>query len=361
MNLPSQPRVLYIYEDRFVRPFYLQFSKFHEGFERLGYPMQRFDILSSGLDELKSAVQSFRPDVLFCFLRFGENICKMATFLGQYHPAPVLNWFQEDPNHVTKQVVEASRSFDFWFTQDPRTVPFWPTKAFFSPHAFDETWYYERNLPRTYDVSVGTLLGNPLSESMWWPYLNEAARHGKKACFLLNRPMGIPILPGPFERLLRSRRLQRVWRMLGVSRCSWEMPADEVGKAVVLGGSKIHFGIQRVRGDWEPEVRALFPDYRFDKHGLFVQTKGRLFGAAGAGAMALMDGAPEIGELFEEGEEIVTFEFGNMEDAREKLDWYIKHDAERARIARAGYERAHRHHTIPARIEQIFERLKRSA
>ena len=64
-------------------------------------------------------------------------------------------------------------------------------------------------------------------------------------------------------------------------------------------------------------------------------------------------------DLFEIGREIVTFEFGNLEELRDKLSWYVSHDAERERIAKAGYERGRKQHTFSARIKQIFDIVRK--
>jgi len=39
------------------------------------------------------------------------------------------------------------------------------------------------------------------------------------------------------------------------------------------------------------------------------------------------------------GKEIITFKYGEVEDLREKLAWYLTHDTEREAVAKAGYER----------------------
>jgi spore maturation protein CgeB len=106
-------------------------------------------------------------------------------------------------------------------------------------------------------------------------------------------------------------------------------------------------------------VKALVPNYPFDEHGLFYQCKGRLFHAVGGGALALNDYFPELEDMFAIGREIVTYRFGDLAEMEDKLSYYLKHDVERERIARAGYERGRKQHTFTARIQQIFEALRR--
>ena len=92
---------------------------------------------------------------------------------------------------------------------------------------------------------------------------------------------------------------------------------------------------------------------------MFYQLKMRPFQAVATGAMALNEYCPELEELFEIDKEIVTFEYGNIEEFRDKLSWYITHDADREKIALAGYERGRKQHTFAARIQQILDVVRR--
>ena len=357
MRLPPNPRVLFVSEAHNGTYEYI-FARFPDAFARVGCELTRIDPGTTSLEEYRKVVESFKPDIFFGLLRCPTAVRKAADLLEHYHPMPALNWFQEDPNFVTDVTLEASRSFDYWFTQDPRTVPFWPTKAFFSPHAFDETIYYDRNIDRVYDVSYIGQLGNEQCTQMLWPYLRELARYGRKALMALDRPMGPPLLPRLIEKALRTPRLRAFWQNLPFWSCVWKNPKDEAEKAIFVGQSKIHFGLNRVRGSWEDAVKSLLPGYPFDRHGLFCQTKGRLLHATATGALALSDYVPELDEMFEVGKEIITYEYGNYRDVRDKLKYYVDHDGERERVARAGSERARRQHTFVARIREIFGVLR---
>ena len=96
-----------------------------------------------------------------------------------------------------------------------------------------------------------------------------------------------------------------------------------------------------------------------DKHGQLYQLKSRLFQAVGTGTLAINDYIPELEELFEIGKEIITFAYGDLEEVKDKLAWYTSHDAEREKIARAGYERGRKQHTFATRIQQIFDVVRR--
>lgn len=79
----------------------------------------------------------------------------------------------------------------------------------------------------------------------------------------------------------------------------------------------------------------------------------RTFVLAGCGAFQLVDDTrPDLAESFEVGREIVTF--SDLDDLREKIRYFLSHEYERKRIARAAFERAHAQHTYAHRAERIF-------
>ena len=101
------------------------------------------------------------------------------------------------------------------------------------------------------------------------------------------------------------------------------------------------------------------PEYPIDHHGLFYQMKMRPFQAVGCGALALNEYCPELENLFEIGREIITFEYGDISEFRDKLQWYLRHDQEREKIALAGYNRGIKQHTFTARVKQIFDMVRK--
>lgn len=81
-------------------------------------------------------------------------------------------------------------------------------------------------------------------------------------------------------------------------------------------------------------------------------TNLRMFEAAGCGAFQVTDFRPNLHEVFEPGEEIVTFV--TRQELKEKVDHYLAHDEERQAIAARGRARALRDHTYERRLDDIF-------
>ena len=80
----------------------------------------------------------------------------------------------------------------------------------------------------------------------------------------------------------------------------------------------------------------------------------RIFEGTACGALVLTDSiANGLAELFEIGQEIVVYQ--DDDDLLDKIAYYLVHDGERARIARAGQQRTLKDHLYTHRVQQILE------
>jgi glycosyltransferase involved in cell wall biosynthesis len=78
----------------------------------------------------------------------------------------------------------------------------------------------------------------------------------------------------------------------------------------------------------------------------------RVFETLGAGSFLLTNYLPTLGELFEDGKHLVTYNSYN--DMIEKAKYYLEHDEEREKIAEAGYQEVINKHTYQHRIDKIM-------
>jgi spore maturation protein CgeB len=83
------------------------------------------------------------------------------------------------------------------------------------------------------------------------------------------------------------------------------------------------------------------------------QIKGRSFEVPGLKSFVLTDYSQGLEEYYEIGKEIVCWE--NIDDLSEKIEYYLKNEDEREKIAEAGYERTIRDHTYEKRFNDIFK------
>lgn len=85
----------------------------------------------------------------------------------------------------------------------------------------------------------------------------------------------------------------------------------------------------------------------------------RMFEATGCGALLITEEAPNLQDYFEPGVECETYK--SKEELAEKVIHYLNHDAERAKIATAGYARTLNQHTYGHRLKKIEPILRPKA
>ncbi len=78
----------------------------------------------------------------------------------------------------------------------------------------------------------------------------------------------------------------------------------------------------------------------------------RVFDACGCGAFQIVDASPVMADYFIPGKELVCFR--NLKELQELIPYYLNRPQERAEIAQAGYQRAHREHTFQHRLEKML-------
>jgi spore maturation protein CgeB len=121
-------------------------------------------------------------------------------------------------------------------------------------------------------------------------------------------------------------------------------PVDDAAYVRLFSRSRVNLGFL-VLGDTHRTLRPL------------RQVRLREFEATMAGGFYLTGWLPELEQLYELGREIETYR--SPAELVDKCRFYLKDDAARERIRRAGHARARRDHTWTRRFETLFEELKR--
>jgi glycosyltransferase involved in cell wall biosynthesis len=78
----------------------------------------------------------------------------------------------------------------------------------------------------------------------------------------------------------------------------------------------------------------------------------RVFEVMGTGSFLLTNWLPTLGELFEDGKDLVTYK--TYDEMVEKARYYIDHEEEREKIAQNGYNKVIQSHTYKNRIDKIL-------
>ena len=82
----------------------------------------------------------------------------------------------------------------------------------------------------------------------------------------------------------------------------------------------------------------------------------RTFETLSTGSFLLTNWIPTLGDLFEDGKHLVTYK--TLDEMVEKTKYYLEHDDEREKIAKAGYEEFIAKHTYKHRVEQVLDIVK---
>lgn len=83
----------------------------------------------------------------------------------------------------------------------------------------------------------------------------------------------------------------------------------------------------------------------------------RLYEATGMGAMLITDKKKNLNELFEVGKEVIEYE--NEKDLLDKINYYLKHDDEREKIAKAGQRRTIKDHNYSNSMIELVKIIKK--
>ncbi|MBM3229792.1 glycosyltransferase [Candidatus Parvarchaeota archaeon] len=86
-----------------------------------------------------------------------------------------------------------------------------------------------------------------------------------------------------------------------------------------------------------------------------TQMNARLFEVTACGGFVLTPDNYDLPRYFEAGKEVVCYE--SPSDLVEKIRYYLSHEAEREKIAEAGYRRTLAEHSYEKRFEKIFAQI----
>ena len=104
------------------------------------------------------------------------------------------------------------------------------------------------------------------------------------------------------------------------------------------------------------EIPGLYSRARIVIHIPIADALGtRIFEAMACGALLICGRVTGLDELFMDGRHLVVYE--NEQQALEQIDYYLRHDDQRSRIARAGHDEVHRAHTYAHRFRAVLATL----
>lgn len=95
---------------------------------------------------------------------------------------------------------------------------------------------------------------------------------------------------------------------------------------------------------------SLCPDFKYENY-----WSDRIYETTGRGGFIIHPYVKGLEKDFVDKKEVVYYEFGNFEQLKNLIDYYLEHDEEREAIRRAGKKRAIAEHTYKHRMEEMLE------
>lgn len=81
----------------------------------------------------------------------------------------------------------------------------------------------------------------------------------------------------------------------------------------------------------------------------------RIYETTGRGGFMIHPFIEGLQNDFEIGKEIIVYQYGDFDELKAKIDYYLQYDAEREKIRMAGHERTKRDHTYTNRMAQVMQ------
>ena len=268
-------------------------------------------------------VETWKPDVVF-FLK-GETILVEAIreIRERFHPI-LMQWYPDSPFNVevknaTRDSIASIPLFDCYFIYAKSLIQ--PLEARGAKRVEYLPFCYDPEMLRPPDVvpevdrtkystdAVFAGTWEPMRE--WW--LEKITE------------FDLSVWGNMWERMKENSPLRTKWKGAAIY-------GDEISKLFAV--SKIHLNFLREQNSDSNNVRS--------------------FEIPGFGGFLLTQRSKEQSEdLFIEGKEIACFE--SVDELKEKIAYYLRHDDERLEIARRGHERAVREHQAIHRLARVVD------
>lgn len=273
---------------------------------------------------LRLVVAQFTPDLVLVIK--GELIePSTVKSLIERSSAAVALWYPDPSRRLTEQsfrrIAQGMGHYDVTFLCDPAHIPetMGPTirRSEFLTFACDPEFHHQVSLTA-----------------------EEQVRYGSQICFVGNwqgaespRASMLPAL-SDYPLTIWGRGWERI-SLAETGSATLRGPAYADDMLKVYSGSEMALNLS------------------FDRYLIF-----RNFEVPACGPLLVTEDVPKLESFFRPGEEVVVFH--NVDDLREKLDYYLAHPDEARAIAGRGQHRAHTEHTFVRRMEELLSEVFQS-
>lgn len=294
------------------------------GFLQLGCRVVAVDVSNSDNSEFYEILRDFNPDFVFTLLGVWLKPNVIMKIKEMKYRIGV--WIVDDPYDID-QSLQIAPYYDYIFNTEKNVISIYKKindNVYYLPLGANEsTFKIQKNVKYASDVCIiGTA------------YENRRNIVDKIADKLIDYDVHII---GILWDKLKSFRLLKNKISLGVI-------SDEEA-ARFYSNAKINLNIHRAYDD--ETLRKL------NKNKIkAISLNNRTFEIAATGAFQIIDYREEVSNFYKIDEEIVVFE--NIDDLAEKLEYYLKNEEKRLKIARNSYYRTLREHLLRHRLEKVL-------
>lgn len=310
-----------------------------EGVEVIYFPYERFVEIGreKGNQELLNLVKKEKPDLFFAFMFTDELLPEVLEELKKY--TVTLAWFADD-----------HWRFDNY-------------SRYYAPYFSWVVTTYSKAVEQYRGIGVKNVI-----HSQWAANIN-LYKPNYRGSSLIN----VSFVGGwsrPRQKIIFALKKAVIdVKVYGGGWSAGKINEEEMIK--IFSNSKINLALNPAPGYFNKNSlgRLFFkrsrdkivPDFNF--YGNFRtwlnrgirQIKARHFEIPACGGFLITETADNLGDYYDMGKEIAVYK--NVDDLIAKIKYFLKNDAERQKIASAGYQRTIRDHTYKKRFTEIFKTI----
>jgi spore maturation protein CgeB len=314
-----------------LEPMYLAFT---DPIERMGHTVDHFDHLEAAQrkgpanwgDEFVDVVKKGGYDVVFF-----QTACQKAEFVADAvreaaRYSPIVAWNSDDDWAWEQSTRYLAPYFTFVFTTYPEIYR--QNRAKYPNLRLSQWGCYDRFA----DFAQRKDLAFTFSGQI---YAGRAA-----ACRYLRQTAGLQVFGHMSGMVTQPRFLY--WP--GIRNVTHRFPS--------VYGAPIPF--EEMNAIWN-RSRISYTPMEASASDQILQVKSRTFEMGLSGTLMICKLSPHLDQYYQPGKEFVAIE--NLEDCVEKVRYYLSHESERAKIARAYHDRTKAEHLWQHRFEAIFRQI----
>jgi hypothetical protein len=312
-----------------VEPMYIAFT---EPLRALGHEVDHFDHYLSGkqdgpavtAERFLAKVRGGRYDAVLY-----QTACQQAEYVGESvreagRYAPTIAWNSDDDFAWEKQTSPLAPYFTFVFTT--------------YPHIYEQNRAHHPNLRLSQWGCFDGFGDFARTKDLGFTFAGQMYGDRVRSSRYLAKHAGLQVY-GFMSGMVRTPAFL-YWP--GIRKATFRFPS--------IYGAAIHY--DTINEIWN-RSRISYTPMEASASADILQIKSRTFEQGLSGTLMVCRQSPGLELYYEPGKEFVPFD--DLDDCVEKVKFYLQHESERARIAKAYHDRTRAEHMWTHRFQKMFE------